>query len=78
MIIPSDMIIKAKHDFGEKAAEIIAKDLGIEKFDEKNLKGCCPFHNEDTPSFVWNSKDDAFKCFGCSKRYGNKIRNGKS
>lgn len=70
LIIPSEMIIEAKKEFGERAAEIIALDLKIEKFDEKNLKGCCPFHDEDTPSFVWNSKDNAFKCFGCGKRYG--------
>lgn len=29
----------------------------------------CPFpdHNDSTPSFSYNSKDDLFKCFGCSK-----------
>lgn len=70
MIIPNDIIVDAKHKFGDEAANIIAVELGIENYDSKNLKGRCPFHNESTPSFVWNSKDDAFKCFGCGKRYG--------
>jgi DNA primase len=31
----------------------------------RNFKGCCPFHNEKTPSFnVWPD-DKRFYCFGC-------------
>jgi DNA primase len=29
----------------------------------KQLKGCCPFHNEKTPSFY--VYDDGYHCFGC-------------
>jgi len=29
----------------------------------KNMKGCCPFHNEKTPSFY--VYDDGYHCFGC-------------
>jgi len=29
----------------------------------RNMKGCCPFHNEKTPSFY--VYDDAYHCFGC-------------
>jgi DNA primase len=29
----------------------------------KNWKGCCPFHNEKTPSFY--VYEDGFHCFGC-------------
>lgn len=65
-----DKIIEAKEKIGDDAAIEIAKYLGIENFDEKNLKGCCPFHHEDTPSFIWNKKDKMFKCFGCQRRYG--------
>ena len=32
----------------------------------------CPLHNEKTPSFYANSRDQYFNCFGCSKK-GNAI-----
>jgi len=30
---------------------------------------CCPFHNEKTPSFLWNDaeEDKYFKCYGCGQ-----------
>lgn len=70
MLISKDLISQAKTTFGIKAAEIIAEELHIEKWDSKNLKGCCPFHKESTPSMVWNKKENYFKCFGCGKTYG--------
>jgi len=33
----------------------------------RNLKACCPFHNEKTPSFNVNVDGQYFKCFGCGK-----------
>ncbi|MDD7718723.1 MAG: DNA primase [Eubacteriaceae bacterium] len=30
-----------------------------------NYKGCCPFHNEKTPSFVVSETKQIFTCFGC-------------
>jgi DNA primase len=33
----------------------------------RNLKCCCPFHNEKTPSFNVNAEGQYFKCFGCGK-----------
>ena len=51
-------------------ALIIAKELNIEDFDERNLKCCCPFHQEKTPSFIWNRKTGRFHCFGaCGQSY---------
>ena len=32
-----------------------------------NYVGCCPFHNEKTPSFTVSPVKDIFKCFGCGK-----------
>ena len=34
--------------------------------------GCCPFHNEKTPSFVVSPSKGVFKCFGCGKA-GNAV-----
>jgi len=67
MIIEKDKISEAKAKLGDQNAFIIAKDLNLADFDEKNLKACCPFHNESTASFIYNPKKLNFHCFGCSK-----------
>jgi DNA primase len=36
-------------------------------------KGCCPFHNEKTPSFTINDDKGFFHCFGC-QAHGDAIR----
>ena len=33
----------------------------------KGWWGCCPFHNEKTPSFSVNEEMGIFKCFGCGE-----------
>ena len=37
-----------------------------------NYIGCCPFHNERTPSFIVSPVKNIYKCFGCGKA-GNSV-----
>lgn len=70
MLIPKEIVIEAKAKMGDKAAQIIADYYQLEHWDTKNLKGCCPKHKEDTPSFVWMDKTNNFHCFGCNANIG--------
>ena len=70
MLIPQNIVDEAKEQYGQQAVEIIVKDLKIQDFDERALKGICPFHDEKTPSFVWYSSGNYFKCHGCGTVYG--------
>lgn len=67
MLVDLEKIQKAKEKLGVANADIIAGLLEVEQWDERGRKGCCPFHREDTPSFIYNPKTYKFHCFGCSK-----------
>ncbi len=68
MRISFEEIDEVKAKLGDSAKDIIAKGLNIEKWDGN--KGCSPFKNENTPSFIWNSKENCFKCFSTGRRLG--------
>ena len=70
LLIPQSIVDEAKEKYGQRAVEIIVEDLKIQDFDERALKGICPFHDERTPSFVWYDTGNYFKCHGCGKVYG--------
>ncbi len=54
--------IKDKIDIVQLIQEYVPlKKSGI------NWKGCCPFHQEKTPSFMVHPERQFFHCFGCSK-----------
>jgi KaiC/GvpD/RAD55 family RecA-like ATPase len=65
LIIEKEVILKAKEKLGEDNFTNIMSALGVDEFDEKNKKACCPFHNEKTPSFIYNPKSFSMHCFGC-------------
>lgn len=65
--IDNDQIEEAKAKLGDRTADLIAEILNVDKYDARNHKGCCPFHDEKTPSFIYNSKTFKYHCFGCNK-----------
>lgn len=65
MLVEKSLIEKAKATLGDNNAFLMAELLNIEDFDGKNLRACCPYHLEDTPSFIYNKKNYSFHCFGC-------------
>lgn len=67
MLVNKKDIEKAKEKLGDDNAFIIAELLELEDFDDKNMKACCPYHSEDTASFIYNKKNYTFHCFGCDK-----------
>lgn len=70
MIISKDDIRKAKEKLDLDNAFWMAEILELQEFDEKNLKSLCPFHSEDTPSFIYDRKRYSFHCFGvCARSY---------
>lgn len=45
-------------------SEVLAKRMTLTRAG-REFKGCCPFHNEKTPSFYVNDAKGFFHCFGC-------------
>ena len=67
-MVDKELIQQAKEKIGDSTADIIADIFQLEKYDSKNKKGCCPFHSEKTPSFIYDPKSYRYKCFGaCNK-----------
>lgn len=70
LLIDQKKVQKAKEKLGDDTFYIMMKELGIDDYDERNLKCKCPFHAEDTPSFIWNTKAGKAHCFGaCHRSY---------
>lgn len=50
----------------------VAREHGLllTKNQHDRLMGCCPFHEEQTPSFMVDEKVNGFFCFGCRVKGG--------
>ena len=46
--------------------EVIGEFVSLKKRGANHI-GCCPFHNEKTPSFYVSPSKGIFKCFGCGE-----------
>lgn len=68
-MVQADKIREAKERLGESAAILIAKELPIEMFDERTLKGKSIFRDEDTPSMIWFKQGCCFKDFSSGSTY---------
>lgn len=66
-----EKIKEAKDKLGTEAAEIIAKEYPLEEFNPEKLSAKSIFNkNDNTPSMIWNKKDNYFKDFSTGRVYG--------
>ena len=66
-----EKIKEAKEKLGTEAAEIIAKEYPLEEFNLEKLSAKSIFNkNDNTPSMIWNKKDNYFKDFSTGRVYG--------
>lgn len=66
MLIDHGKIQAAKEKLGDRNFDYIMEFLRIEDFDAARQRCCCPLHQEDTPSFIYNPKELNCHCFGCN------------
>ena len=69
MLVPVEKIELAKKIYDGRAIEEIVDYFGLD-YNERTKAASCPFHEDKTPSFIWNDKSNCFHCFGCSKNFG--------
>lgn len=65
LLVDSQKIQEAKERLDLDNFKYIMEFLGVDDYDEHRMRCCCPFHLEDTPSFIFNPKELNCHCFGC-------------
>ena len=61
---PADWLYQLKQK--NNIVSVVERYVRLEKKGRK-FWGCCPFHNEKTPSFSVSEEDGLFYCFGCKE-----------
>ena len=61
-MIPDEIIQKVRES--ANIAEVVGEIVTLKRAGA-SLKGLCPFHGEKTPSFVVNTQQGTYHCFGC-------------
>ena len=69
MQFSKEKLEEAKKIIGQNAAELIAKELQIEDWNEEKLLGKSIFKKENTASMKWFNDANLFKCFSTGKTY---------
>ena len=64
MLVDLERIRAAKEKLGDQNFDYIMEFLGVPEFDAIRRRCICPFHDEDTPSFIYNPKEFNCHCFG--------------
>lgn len=71
MLVPKEKINQAKELYGDKAMSDIVSYFGLEGSYNEISKSCsCPWHKDNTPSFIWNPKNNCAHCFSCNRNFG--------
>ncbi len=65
MAISKDIIQQVRDQ--ASIEDVVGKVVTLEPTGRGKLKGLCPFHQEDTPSFTVDPMDNLFYCFGCQE-----------
>lgn len=68
-MIPKETVDKIIEE--SRVDEVVGDFVALKKRGV-NLLGCCPFHNEKTPSFTVSPAKGIYKCFGCGAS-GNSV-----
>lgn len=68
MLVDREKIQEAKEKLGDRNAELLQEIYQIDKWDSRNLKGCCPNpdHPDNNPSCSYDRKLHRIKCFSCN------------
>jgi len=64
--IPQSEIDRIKSEI-DLVALVQSKGIKLEKHGSKDLKACCPFHDDKDASFIVTPSQNIFHCMGCGK-----------